>query len=317
MTIMKRWMLTAAVLLLAAGCGNGGGEQALGEKEAKPVPAPDPLVGVWLEPIPGQDGWQGWQFEADGTARAVDMFSFEGLRWERFAPDSLRIWSRTARYPEPVAETYGIALTTSDSTRFLRSSVDSAGGGPDAAALPGMPSLRRLVLTAPGGLRRAYAAPTIRNVADGLIGRWTAAGRPLRGHHARGRSRLPGGPGHGRLGGRLHRHRRRRRRQHRPRRHPDHHPARVRRARRARGRHTRRDLRARSGRCGARPERSDRGQARQRSRLVQRGRRPVPRLRAAAGGLHLPARRAGRDRARRPTAWCASSGRARAARARR
>jgi len=182
---MTRWMLTATILLLAAGCGDGGGdrtlgEKAMGEKPPRPTPARDPLVGVWLEQIPGQDGWQGWQFEADGTTRAVDMFTLEGLRWERLAADSLRIWSRTARYPEPVSETYRAVVT-----RVVLAHLASSGPPAKVDTLtpgdlkPVDPAAGRclfeLTLIAPGGPVRRYRAPLIQNLADGLIGRWTAA----------------------------------------------------------------------------------------------------------------------------------------------
>lgn len=145
-----RWLVPAALALAAVGCG-GGGEQAAGGQAAQVAPAPDPLVGVWLETIPGQEGRQGWQFEADGAARALNMFSFEALRWERFAGDSLRIWSRTARYPEPDDMTYGVTVGT----------VAASGA-------------RFLTLAVPGDLERTYFAPVVTNAADGLIGRWTA-----------------------------------------------------------------------------------------------------------------------------------------------
>lgn len=45
-------------------------------------PSADKLVGVWLEPIPGMDGFQGMALSADGTARSVNMATLEYDRWQ-------------------------------------------------------------------------------------------------------------------------------------------------------------------------------------------------------------------------------------------
>ena len=47
-------------------------------------PSADKLVGVWLEPIPGMDGFQGMALSADGTARSVNMATLEYDRWQLF-----------------------------------------------------------------------------------------------------------------------------------------------------------------------------------------------------------------------------------------
>ena len=47
-----------------------------------PGPSADKLVGVWLEPIPGMDGFQGMALSADGTARSVNMATLVYDRWQ-------------------------------------------------------------------------------------------------------------------------------------------------------------------------------------------------------------------------------------------
>lgn len=119
------------LLLVVAGCGGQGDERG---------PAAEPLVGVWLRPIAGQEGCEGLQFERGGAVRFVNMFSLEGERWERIGADSLRVWSVTGRYPEPAATDYRIVTVTP----------------------------QQLVLARRGGGTETYDRS-----ADGLVGRWT------------------------------------------------------------------------------------------------------------------------------------------------
>ena len=136
---MQRGLILLMTVLLV-GCGEQIEEQSAAPGDTRPA---DPLVGVWLQPFDGQPGFQGYQFEADGAVRFVNMFSINGDRWERVGADSLRIWSSTLRYPEPEAMTYAI---------------DSV-------------SDRSLVLTWGAGARRAYM-----RASGPLVGRWREAG---------------------------------------------------------------------------------------------------------------------------------------------
>ncbi len=128
------------LLLVVAGCG----ERTGGHEAAAPPPA-EPLIGVWLRPIVGQDGYEGYQFERDGAVRFVNMFSLEGVRWERAGADSLRVWSATERYPQPATTDYRIVTVTP----------------------------QQLVLVRPGGGAESYVRPTVQRPADRLVGRWT------------------------------------------------------------------------------------------------------------------------------------------------
>ncbi|MDX2473223.1 MAG: lipocalin family protein [Candidatus Krumholzibacteria bacterium] len=103
--------------LVLAGCVN--------QHKQAPVLSPD-LIGVWLHPIAGLPGVEGYQFESDGSVRFVNMFTIEGVRWEMVAEDTVRIWSATERYPEPESVDLEVLSVTSSELRLRRAEAAEA-----------------------------------------------------------------------------------------------------------------------------------------------------------------------------------------------
>ncbi len=108
-------------LLVLSGCFSG----CFSHQDKAANLSPD-LIGVWLRPIEGLPGVEGYQFESDGTVRFVNMFTIEGVRWEMVDDNVVRIWSATERYPEPESVDLQLVSVTATELRLRRAMVEDA-----------------------------------------------------------------------------------------------------------------------------------------------------------------------------------------------
>jgi len=111
----------------------------------KPV---DLLIGVWLKPIDGTNGFDGFQFDANGKVHFLNMFTITGDSWLRMSETRVAISSHTDRYSEPETDHHIIKELTDE----------------------------KLVLVPedfPEGKGIVYRRASAKRPADRMVGRWT------------------------------------------------------------------------------------------------------------------------------------------------
>ncbi len=112
--------------------------------EDQPV---DPLVGVWLKPIEGNNGFDGLQFDADGRLHYLNMFTIMGDSWQRIQDNQLDLSSHTSRYPIPQTDSMIIQYLDAEKLILVQADI------PDALAV-------------------VYQKAPSNRPADRMLGRW-------------------------------------------------------------------------------------------------------------------------------------------------
>jgi hypothetical protein len=70
------------------------------------------LVGTWLKPIEGMEGYEGFRIFGDHRMEFVNIFSMTGDKWDLNEEMNLNLWSHTERYPDSIADEYEIISVT-------------------------------------------------------------------------------------------------------------------------------------------------------------------------------------------------------------
>lgn len=81
---MKKLLYLAMMLFALVSCGNGSQkEQAAQQADTLPTDSIQSVVGAWIQPVPGQDTIQGYNFKADGSAESINMKTLVAQSWKQ------------------------------------------------------------------------------------------------------------------------------------------------------------------------------------------------------------------------------------------